>query len=244
PTKISPIACLSEAWETVKPRYWLLLGINLVASLIYGAVFLLVGPMLVGIFHCMDLLKREEPVEFSDAFSGFNGPSIGALILYSLLYSLLIGAISMIGYIIYLVGFFSFGMAGASGANPEASAAMAVSWMFGGMCCYGGGIAFFSFVAMYWLNFAGMLAFDRNAPLGDAMILGFVLVGKNFWQLLVLSLLTSLLSLAGVFACFVGVIFVMPVIMAAPWAAYRTWFPDDQPADTFAPALPAETDQA
>jgi uncharacterized membrane protein len=46
----------------------------------------------------------------------------------------------------------------------------------------------------------------------------------NFWGLLGLMLLTSLLGLVGALACYVGAIFIMPISFAAIATAYEQVF--------------------
>jgi uncharacterized membrane protein len=246
PAQLRPMACLSTAWETVKPRYWLFVGINLVAALIYGSILLLMGPMLIGIFHCLDKARAEKEVEFSDSFVGFQSPHIGPLILFSVIYGAVFFAIYLLTYfgmIFAMMAIIQPAAVGSSGGEAEV-AAMGMSVMFGGACCMLGVFSLLGFVGMYWTCFAGMLVFDRQVPMGEAMGLGMKLVFRHFWPLLGLSILASLFYMLGILACYVGAIFVLPVVMGAPWAAYRTFFPDNvdrdlMPQRPVPPELPA-----
>src|SRR2546422_6252409 len=70
---VSPIECLNAGWATIKDRYWLFLGMTLVATLIGGAVpIVLVGPMMCGLYMCLLAKMRGEPIEFGLLFKGFD----------------------------------------------------------------------------------------------------------------------------------------------------------------------------
>src|SRR5215471_4639070 len=70
---IAPVECLKEGWATIKDRYWLFLGIAVVATLIGGAVpIVLIGPMMCGLYICLLARMRGESVEFGQLFKGFD----------------------------------------------------------------------------------------------------------------------------------------------------------------------------
>jgi len=70
---VAPLECLKEGWEAIKDRYWLFLGLALVAMLIGGAVpIVLIGPMMCGLYLCLFAQMRGQQVEFGDLFKGFD----------------------------------------------------------------------------------------------------------------------------------------------------------------------------
>src|SRR5437773_7830828 len=70
---IDPVECVKSGWATIKDRYWLFLGITLVAMLIGGAVpIVLIGPMMCGLYLCLFAKMRNEPVQFDQLFKGFD----------------------------------------------------------------------------------------------------------------------------------------------------------------------------
>src|SRR5438477_8491616 len=70
---VSPVECLTAGWAVIKDRYWLFLGISLVAMLLGGAVpIVLIGPMMCGLYLCLLAKMRGEPVEFEKLFKGFD----------------------------------------------------------------------------------------------------------------------------------------------------------------------------
>ena len=65
---------MSESgWAAIKDRYWLFLGVSLVAMLIGGAVpVVLIGPMMCGLYLCLLAKMRGEQVQFDKLFKGFD----------------------------------------------------------------------------------------------------------------------------------------------------------------------------
>src|SRR6266852_4443721 len=71
---VAPLECLKTGWATIKDRYWLFLGLSLVATLIGGAVpIVLIGPMMCGLYMCLFAKMRGEAIEFGGTlFKGFD----------------------------------------------------------------------------------------------------------------------------------------------------------------------------
>src|SRR6266849_6003501 len=70
---VAPFECLKEGWAAIKDRYWLFLGLAVVAMLIGGAVpIVLIGPMMCGLYLCLFAQIRGQPVEFGVLFKGFD----------------------------------------------------------------------------------------------------------------------------------------------------------------------------
>ena len=70
---IAPFECLKEGWAIIKDRYWLFLGITVVAMLLGGVVpIVLLGPMMCGLYMCLFAKMRNEPFEFGLLFKGFD----------------------------------------------------------------------------------------------------------------------------------------------------------------------------
>ena len=70
---VSPVECLKAGWATIKDRYWLFLGMTLLAMLIGGAIpIVLIGPMMCGLYMCLLGKMRGEPVPFDRLFKGFD----------------------------------------------------------------------------------------------------------------------------------------------------------------------------
>src|SRR5437870_10967981 len=70
---VAPVECLKAGWAAIKDRYWLFLGVTLIAMLIGGAVpVVLIGPMMCGLYLCLLAKMRGEPIEFGLLFKGFD----------------------------------------------------------------------------------------------------------------------------------------------------------------------------
>src|ERR1700740_822683 len=70
---VAPLECIKEGWALIKDQYWLFFGISIVGMLI-GMAFtiVLMGPMVVGVFLCLQQRQRNQPVEFGRLFKGFD----------------------------------------------------------------------------------------------------------------------------------------------------------------------------
>src|SRR5207247_11216268 len=70
---VSPVECLNAGWAAIKDRYWLFLGITLVATLLGGAVpIVLIGPMMCRSFMCLIAQMRGITSEFGLLFNDFD----------------------------------------------------------------------------------------------------------------------------------------------------------------------------
>ena len=73
-------------------------------------------------------------------------------------------------------------------------------------------------------TFAYPLIVDRKLPGLDAVKLSFKAAMANFWPLLGMVVLTSLLTLAGMMVCYIGMFLVFPVTYASVATAYERVF--------------------
>ncbi len=80
-------------------------------------------------------------------------------------------------------------------------------------------------------TFAYPLIVDRKLQGFDAVKLSFKAAMANFWRLLGMSILTCLLSVAGLLLCYVGMFLVFPIAYAAIATAYEQVFGLAGPGD-------------
>jgi uncharacterized membrane protein len=106
---------------------------------------------------------------------------------------------------------------------------------------FGGGLILIilGFVLRISLYFALPLIMEKQLGVGDAIKLSFSAGWANFGGIFLLSLLEGLMAIAGVLACGIGLLFVMPILYAANAFAYRQVFPDSTPNMNYAPPSPA-----
>src|SRR4051812_26795821 len=186
---IEPVQCIKDAWELVKDQYWLFVGMCVVAMLIGSAVpaGILLGPMMCGLYFTFFKLRRGEPIEFSLLFKGFDyfGPSIIATLLHVVpIIAILIPAYFFF-YISLVVSLI------AQGDNPNPWAMLGVLAML---------LLFFLLVFVVIIiislgfTFAYPLIVDRKLRGMDAVKLSFKAALANFWPLLGMVVLTSLLN--------------------------------------------------
>lgn len=226
---ISPVECLKEGWQLIKERYWLFLGITLVAMLIGGAVpVVLVGAMMCGLYMCLFAQMRGEPVEFGMLFKGFDYFTQG--LVAAAIQTLPVILIMAVGQVIFV----AFTLIIMPREGGEAMPAV-----------FFAGLAIFILVAMIvsmvihsLFLFAYPLIVDRNLSGLDAIKLSYRAALKNLSGIVGLILLMAGLGILGVLACYVGVFFVMPISFATYAVAYRRVFPETVSLGGSAPPPP------
>jgi hypothetical protein len=212
---VEPIECIKTGWATIKDQYWLFVGITLVGILIAGAVpFVLVGPMMCGIYLCIFNRLKGEPVEFGALFKGFDyfGPSLIATILHIVP---MIAIMLPFYLVIFVVPLLMVGMAQGGEPNP----AMPILFMVIIVICM---------IVMVVLMIVVNVAFTFTYPLiADRKMSGLEAVKlsargalANFWQILGLMLLCGLMGFVGVLMCYFGIFLVLPITFASLSAAY------------------------
>ena len=214
---IAPFECLKEGWVIIKDRYWLFLGITVVAMLLGGAVpIVLLGPMMCGLYMCLFAKMRNEPFEFGLLFKGFDY-FVPALIAAAI-QTVPVVAIMIFGEFIFMG--FTFAMIPAS--RDEGPPLM----FFVGLLVFVLFAVIVSLAVHTIFFFSYPLIVDRKLSGLDAIKTSVRAASKNIGGLLGLMLLLFCLGIVGVLACYVGVFFLMPISFASYAAAYRRVFPD------------------
>jgi len=217
---VSPVACLNAGWAAIKDRYWLFVGITLVATLLGGAVpIVLIGPMMCGLYMCLLGKMRGEPIEFGLLFKGFDYFVPG----------LVAAAIQTVpGFLIGLpMGFISAGLAIATSAReryPRTEGPPAIFWLVLAVLVIFAIILSLAIHALFL--FAYPLIVDRKLSGWEAIKTSYRAALKNLGGIVGLILLNVGLGIVGFLCCFVGVYLVLPVTYAAYAAAYRQVFPE------------------
>jgi hypothetical protein len=218
---VEPVQCIKGGWETIKNHYWLFVGMTLVAIIIGSAVPLgiLLGPMMCGLYMALFKTRRGEPIEFGTLFKGFD--YFGQSVVAALLHTIPIIAIVVPAYLLFYVSMFVSMAAAGSGDEPNPAAFMGVMFMFG---LFWNAVMLVILFITIGFTFAYPLIVDRKMQGFDAVKLSFKAAFANFWRLLGMVLLTSLLSILGLLVCYVGMFFVMPIGYAAIAKAYEQVF--------------------
>ena len=219
---VEPVKCLKEGWNLVKDQYWLFVGMCLIAILIGSVVPLgiLLGPMMCGLYLTFFTKRRGQTIEFELLFKGFD--YFGQSLIATLIHIVPIVAVVVPAYILFYVGLFmsvAIPQEGGGGPNP----ALAFGFI--------GAFLIFWFVMMVVIivisilfTFTYPLIVDRGLSGVDAVKMSFKAAAANFWRLLGLSLLSAVLSVAGLILCYVGVFFVLPITFSAVAIAYEQVF--------------------
>ena len=216
---VEPVQCIKAGWELVKNQYWLFFGMCVVGMMIGSAVPLgiLLGPMMCGLFLTFFKRRRGELVEFGTLFKGFDyfGPSLIA----TLLHVIPIMAIIIPAYFMFYVSLMV--SIAAQGNEPNPAAMFGILGMFGLFWVV---MIFVIIIISIGFTFAYPLIVDRRLQGFDAVKLSFKAAMANFWRLLAMVVLTSLMSVGGILLCYVGVFLVLPISYAAIASAYEQVF--------------------
>jgi uncharacterized membrane protein len=217
---VRPRECIKGAWNLIKDRYWLMLGMCIIAGMIAGAVpfGILLGPMMCGLFMTFFAMRRGRPIEFGMLFKGFE--HFGQSVIATLFHVVPITVIVIGAYVIFYA-FFLFAVLAQGGGDPNPGAMLAVMGLYGLFWIVMIGVIMFLSIGFM---FVYPLIVDRGLLGIDAIKLSFRAAFANFWGLLGLIVLNFLLSLVGLLMCLVGVYFVLPISYSAIAIAYEQVF--------------------
>lgn len=219
---VSPVECLKEGWAAIKGQYWLIFGIVFVGVLIGNAVpVFLWGPMMCGIYLCLLRKLRGQSLDFAMLFKGFDyfAPSLvpGAVQFLPL----------VLLFILYFILLFAFAtIAAPSGHVSQAEAnefITTIVLMYAGFIV---ALVIVGWITMIFLLFPYALIVDRGLSGWDSVKTSARAALANFPGIFGLLLLSLLLMLAGVLACYVGAFLTWPIVFTSWAIAYRKVFGD------------------
>lgn len=225
---VRPVECLRGGWQLIKGDYWLFTGIAVVGVLIasLGPMGVLVGPIMCGIYICLFRKERGEPVKFEMLFQGFNYFLPG--LVATLLMMIPVLVIVVPAYILLFVAMFTqMPAAGQPGQPPPPPDPEMVRNLLAGFGVVFLAVMVVSLLLQVLFFFTYPLIVDRKLTGVQALGTSFRAARANFGGVLGLVLLTGLVTLLGMLACYVGAVFVMAVHFAAVAVAYRQVFPRD-----------------
>jgi uncharacterized membrane protein len=235
--------CFSRGWELVKNNMGLLFVGSLLYMLIEGAVgglanipvigplfsianFVCAGPLMGGVFYLFIRVNRGEPAEVGDIFSGFRR-AFGQLFLGVLVPGLLVG-LCMIPFIVMVIIKLIPLLGQLQHLHPGTPLDPATIDALKSVLFATLPVAFLCAIPATYLSvcwkFTLPLIVDRRMDFGAAMKTSWKMVNKHWWQVFGLVILISLLNVAGLCACCVGVLFSIPIGFAALMIAYETIF--------------------
>lgn len=225
---ISPVECVKEGFELIKPDFWLLLAITFVGGIIGGVtLYILLGAMACGMFYAY--LKRIDghSISFDDLWKGFGWWLPGLVVTAFIVIPIMI---------VYGVIYVPIIMSAAMGSKLSQDELMGVLL---------GALAVDLVLVVIMVCFHTLLMFsfplivDRNLGAIKAMTTSARAVLKNLGGVVGLILVNMGLMILGYLALCIGVYFVIPIMIAGNVVAYRRVFPSLQ-NQNFGPPPPNE----
>ena len=211
---ISPIECIKEGWEVIKPDFWLLLGITFVAGLIGGfSMYILLGAMICGMTYAY--LKRidGQSVSFDDLWKGFSWWLPGLVVTAFIIIPLIV---------VYAVIYVPIIMSAAMGSRMSEDELVTMLVVVGLVDL----VLIVIMVCVHTLlMFSFPLIVDRNLGAIKAMTTSARAVLKNIGGVVGLIVVNFGLVFLGYLALCIGIYFVIPIIIAGQLVAYRRVFP-------------------
>jgi hypothetical protein len=218
---VEPIECIKAGFDLIKSQYWLFVGITVV-GLIIGSVVplgILMGPMMCGIYLALFQTRRGQPIEFGTLFKGFD--YFGDSLIATLLHIIPVLVVLVPAYILFFVLYFGLMVAMTQGGDAAPAAFIGILALF---MLFWVVILVLLIVLAVLFAFAYPLIVDRRLSGLNAVKLSIRAAMANFWRLLGMMLLTTLLNFVGVLFCYVGAFLVVPIGFAAIATAYEQVF--------------------
>jgi uncharacterized membrane protein len=236
--------CISRGWELLKNNFGLLFVGVLIYLLIEGAVgglgaipfigplfsianLFIAGPLMGGVFYIFIQAIRSQPTDVGDVFSGFRRAFV-QLFLGTLVPGLLIGLCMVPFIIVFAIKIFPAiaHVQHAGSNNTEVLTAirstLSISLPVLLIC-----LVPVIYLTVSW-KFTLPLIIDRQMDFWSAMGASRKMVSKHWWQVFGLVILVSLVNVAGLLLCCVGILFTIPIGFGALMYAYETIFSQPQ----------------
>lgn len=214
---VKPIDCFREGWELIKDRYWLFFGVTAVGFIIASVVpfCLVLGAMMCGIYYPLFEKSEGRNVEFGQLFKGFEKfvPSLTA----TLPWAIPLQIAFFVAYIPLI------------GAQALIQSKIAAPETVFGLLTFS--LVLLLIVLVIWIFFHPFLMFvyqiitEYQISGWQALKLGFRSVWANLGGVVGLLVLNVLAYSVGALFCGIGAYFVLPLIFANTFVAYRRVFP-------------------
>ncbi len=236
---IGPIACYQEAYEFLKNDYATFWALTIVGTFIGNAVpIVLQGPMYCGLTMCFIAKRRMEHFDFNLMFRGFDyfGKSI-----VGVLCSFGVQMVLFLPIAFFYIGIFVSLIAWQQSNNNIMVIPIILFYL--AAISYSIVVTNLGFTLTF---FTCCLMVDRQMDSLDAFKIAFHSIRKNLWQLVLHALIGTGVYLAGMMACGIGLLFLIPLIVTAEYMAYEKVFGlsgrsphEPTPSSSFQPAQSA-----
>ena len=224
--------CISRGYQLLKDNFSLLFLTTLVFGSIevmiavlgaipfVGPIFsianlVIAGPLMGGLYFVFLRVVRGEATEVGDIFAGFRR-CFGQLFLGKLIPGLVAG-LCVIPVIIAAVVVLVLPAMATPHQPPDLKKLLVLIPI--GLVC----LIPVAYLQTCW-TFTLALIIDKEMDFGTAMKTSWKQVNRHWWQVFGLALLIGLVNLTGALACLVGLLFTMPIGIAAMMYAYETIF--------------------
>jgi hypothetical protein len=236
--------CISRGWDLLKNNFSLLFVGALIYLLIEGAIagfgaipfigplfsianLFVVGPLMGGVFYIFIQTIREQPASVGDVFTGFRQAFVQLFLGY-LVPALLAGLCIIPAIVVLVVSMIHSG----AGTTPQTNPFLGHYPFPMGMLLPFVVVLLVCMIPMVYLqiswSFVLPLIIDKQMDFWPAMGASRKMVSKHWWHVFGLMILIGLLNVVGVLACCVGVLFTIPIGIAALMYAYETIFSPSQ----------------
>jgi hypothetical protein len=224
--------CVSKGWNLLQGNLGLLIGailvyvaIQIVLSVL-GAIPLIgwivsllslfvAAPLMGGLFHITLQVIRSQPATVGDVFEGFRRAFIQLSLGY--IVPAILTALCFIPAAIVAVNALAPTLS--KQQQPELGAMLTT--IGAGLVC----LIPAMILSVNWM-FTLPLIVDKGLDFWTAMKTSWKKVTQHWWQLFGLLFLVGLINLGGLLLCCVGLVFTMPLGIAATMYAYETIFSD------------------
>lgn len=229
--------CIGNGWAYISPNYGLYIGMTAVLGILVFIVGLipLVGGiinqfllqfLLCGFFMAILTNARNQSPDFSMLFEGFNRIGACALLLLIQLTPIIILSVMLYGFM-YAAGMFNVNSIASSQPQIDFSP-FGNSGVWIPITILYVIILLISLAIKILFYFALPLIADRDLGAIEAISLSVRAATKNLGGLILLVILEFLMVIGGFLLLCIGLLFVVPIVLAAEIAAYKMVFPDNQ----------------
>ncbi|MCH2197422.1 MAG: hypothetical protein MK081_01460 [Flavobacteriales bacterium] len=193
--------------------YGFLAGIiSILVSFTYIGQYLIGGALFAGFFVYGAKVIRKEKREFGNFFDGFK--DVGQLFIFSLLQTL--ASIVVFVPVILILGF-NFDLftnpERLSGYDPQ-DLLMQILPMYA--------VVFIGLILIYtFMQFCIPLIVLGRLSAVQSIKWSYIIISKNFFWFLLFCFVVGVISIAGVFACYVGLLFTIPFGQCLFFGAYK-----------------------
>ena len=200
-----------------------------ITYLLPAVTALVIGPMAGGVYLVFLKVIRQQNAGVGDTFAGFQ-KAFGQLYLGALVVGLITGLCLLpANYVFYAkAGPLLAQLQDAQAQHLTPAEMQDILPKFFRALVDALPVIFVCLIPMTYLTVSWMftlpLIADREMNFWPAMKTSFKMVNRHWWQLFGLFVLTSLITVAGLLGCCIGILFTAPIGIAALMFAYETIF--------------------